>query len=58
MARRKKLQELAFKDNFMFGAVMINEENCKEFLELVLGFQIESVTVSKEKDLITIISTS
>lgn len=52
MARRKSLQELTIKDNFMFGAVMINEENCREFLELVLGFPIESVEVSKEKSMI------
>ena len=49
MRKRKKLQELTLKDNFMFGAVMVNEEICREFLELVLGFPIEKVTVSKEK---------
>ena len=52
MARRKRLQELTIKDNFMFGAVMTNEENCREFLELVLGFPIEMVTVSKEKSIL------
>ena len=52
MAGRKKLKDLLFKDNFMFGAVMCNEENCKEFLELVLGFQIERIRVSKEKSII------
>lgn len=31
---------------------MINEKNCREFLELVLGFPIESVTVSKEKSIV------
>lgn len=41
MKQRKKLQDLTIKDNFMFGAVMIDEENCKEFLELVLEFPIE-----------------
>jgi len=49
MARRKTLKELTIKDNFMFGAVMCNEEYCKRFLELVLGFSIERVEVSKEK---------
>lgn len=49
MARRKTLKELTIKDNFMFGAVMCNEEHCKRFLELVLGFSIERVEVSKEK---------
>lgn len=38
MKQRKKLQELTIKDNFMFGAVMVDEKLCKEFLELVLGF--------------------
>ena len=47
MKQRKKLQELTIKDSFMFGAVMVNEELCKEFLELALGFPIERVMVSK-----------
>ena len=46
MAKRKKLQELTIKDNFMFGAVMVDEELCREFLELALGFKIARVTVS------------
>ena len=49
MAERKTLQELTIKDNFMFGTVMMDEEICRELLELVLGFQIAKVTVSKEK---------
>ena len=49
MAERKTLQDLTIKDNFMFGAVMMDEEICREFLELVLGFRIAKVTVSKEK---------
>ena len=52
MKQRKKLQELTIKDNFMFGAVMVDEKLCKEFLELVLGFRIEKVTVSKEKSIV------
>ena len=52
MTRRKKLQDLTIKDNFMFGAVMINEDICKELLELVLGFSIEKVTVDKEKSIV------
>ena len=38
MKRKKQLKELTLKDNFMFGAVMMEEENCKRFLELALGF--------------------
>lgn len=52
MAQRKKLQELTIKDNFMFGAVMLDEENCRRFLELVLGFPIEKVIVSREKSIV------
>lgn len=52
MLKRRKLQELTIKDNFMFGAVMVDEELCREFLELTLGFQIEKVTVSKEKSMV------
>ena len=44
MAERKTLQELTIKDNFMFGAVMMDEEICRELLELVLGFRIAKVT--------------
>ena len=47
MTRRKTLKELTIKDNFMFGAVMCDEKNCRRLLELVLGFPIERVEVSK-----------
>lgn len=40
MKRRKTLQELTIKDNFMFSAVMVDEALCKEFLEMVLRFPI------------------
>lgn len=49
---KKTLQELTIKDNFMFGAVMMIPENCKEFLEMVIGKTIERVVVSKEKSII------
>ena len=52
MKKRKTLQDLTIKDNFMFGAVMSVEENCKGFLEMVLGFPIARVMVSKEKSMI------
>ncbi len=52
MSKRKTLQELTLKDNFMFGAVMSDETNCRRLLELVLGFPIEKVEVSKEKSII------
>ena len=44
--------ELTIKHNFMFGAVMSIEENCIAFLEMVLGFPIEKVVVSKERSMI------
>lgn len=49
MRQRKKLQELTIKDNFMFGAVMMDEENCRRLLEISLGFPVAHVAVSKEK---------
>lgn len=49
MKRKKTLQELTIKDNFMFGAVMCDEKNCKRFLEIALGFPLARVEVSKEK---------
>ena len=52
MKKRKILQNLTIIDNFLFGAVMQVEENCKGFLEMVLGFPINHVVVSKEKSVI------
>ena len=52
MAGSKKFKDLTIKNNFMFGAVMCDEQNCKEFLELVLQMPIERVEVSKEKSII------
>ena len=52
MSKRKRLQELTIKDNFMFGAVMTNEENCRLFLQMVLNMPIERVEVSKERSMI------
>ena len=52
MKKRKTLQDLTIKDNFLFGAVMQVEENCRGFLEMVLGFPIAHVVVSKEKSMV------
>lgn len=52
MSRKKRLQELTIKDNFMFGAVMTDVDNCKPFLQMVLGVSIERVEVSKERCMI------
>ena len=52
MNQKKSLQELTFKDNFMFGAVMLKPENCRGTLERCLGIEIERVEVSKEKSIV------
>ena len=53
MFRKKKtLQELTIKDNFMFAAVMLEPENAKGLLELALGIEIEHVEISQEKSIV------
>ena len=52
MSQKKTLQELTIKDNFMFGAVMCDEENCKHLLEMILEIPIERIEVSKEKSIV------
>ena len=52
MNKKKSLQELTFKDNFMFGAVMLDPEICRGILERSLGIPIERVEVSKEKSIV------
>ena len=49
---KKTLSELTIKDNFVFGAVMCEEDNCRKFLEMVLDFPIERVEVNKEKSIV------
>ena len=48
MGRTKRLKELTIKDNFMFGAVMMDEDNCKGLLERVLEIQIEWMSAKKK----------
>ena len=50
--RNKRLQDLTIKDNFMFCAVMSEEENCTRFLEMVLGFPISRIDVSYERNMV------
>ncbi|MCQ2524642.1 MAG: Rpn family recombination-promoting nuclease/putative transposase [Lachnospiraceae bacterium] len=53
MAKKNKtLQELTIKDNFMFTAVMSNEDNAKAVLECILGIEIEYVKVEYEKTIL------
>lgn len=49
--KEKTLKELTLKDNFMFGAVMTEEENCRRFLEAVLEISISRVRIIKEKSM-------
>ena len=50
--RRKTLRELTFKDNFMFAAVMLDEENAKGVIERALDIQVDHVEISYEKSIV------
>ena len=52
MNKRKTLQELTITDGFLFGAVMADQENCRQLLERILEIPIEKVEVVREKSLI------
>ncbi len=49
---RKSLQEQTMKDSFLFAAVMLEGDNCKDVLSCVLGMEIERVEVSAEKSIV------
>lgn len=48
----KKLKDQTIKNNFVFCAVMCDENHCKDLLERVLEIPIERVEVSKEKSIV------
>ena len=48
----KTLQELTIKDDFMFSAVMAEEENCRGLLELATDISVGRVEVSREKSFV------
>ncbi len=50
--KRKTLQELTISSAFMFGAVMVDPNHCKDFLERALDIRIARVEVSKEKSIV------
>ena len=52
MSNKKKLKDLTIRDNFMFAAVMMQGDNCKQFLEMLLGIEIERIEISYEKSII------
>ena len=49
---KRSLQELTFKDNFLFAATLLDPENCRLVLERILEIPIERVEVSKEKSIV------
>jgi len=48
----KGLQGLTIKDNFMFAATMLEEENCRALLECIFLRRIERVDISYEKSIV------
>ena len=50
--KKQRLENLTIKDNFLFGAVMMNEDNCKGLLERALDIKIDYVRVSREKSIV------
>ncbi|MBR5595979.1 MAG: Rpn family recombination-promoting nuclease/putative transposase [Lachnospiraceae bacterium] len=52
MSNKRKFQELTIRDSFMFAAVMVQDDNCKKFLEMLLGINIKKIEISYEKCLI------
>ena len=45
MSQTKTLAELTIKNNFLFSAVMLDPENCRGLLEIILGISIDRVIV-------------
>ena len=48
----KKFQDLTIRNGFMFAVVMMQDDNSKKFLEMLLQVPIKEVIVSYEKSLI------
>ena len=51
MGRKSKFQSLTIRDDFMFAAVMMKDDNCKRFLEMLLGISIKEIVVNKGKEI-------
>lgn len=51
MAKRT-LQEQTIKNNFLFAAVMMEEDNSKALLSCIFGKKIRHVVISREKSII------
>ena len=52
MNNKRKFKDLTIRDNFIFAAVMMLGDNCKRFLEMLLGIEIKRIVISYEKTLI------
>ena len=52
MTTGNTLQEQTIKNNFMFGAAMLNEANCRGLLERVLEIPIGNIEIDKEKNIV------
>ena len=52
MRQIRRFQDLTIGDNYMFGAVMMENDNCRQLLERVLEMPISRVEVIKEKSMI------
>ena len=52
MRQTRRFQDLTIGDNYMFGAVMMENDNCRQLLERVLEMPISRVEVIKEKSMI------
>ena len=52
MRQSRRFQDLTIGDNYMFGAVMMENDNCRQLLERVLEMPISRVEVIKEKSMI------
>lgn len=48
----KTLQEQTIKDNFLFAAIMLDSDICKEVLERILEVEIDHVEVVSEKSIV------
>ena len=48
---RKTLQELTIMDDFLFGSVMLEPNNCRRLLEIILEKPIDRAEVVQEKSL-------
>ena len=52
MSSKRRFQDLTIRNGFMFAAVMMQDDNSKKFLEMLLQVPIKEVVVSYEKSLI------